>query len=84
MSSKLSNALFKFISPCAINAISSAKLSLCIRSPFTLIQVQYSLHLFIIRSMYILNNYGDNLQPCLTTFLIAASLLFSFIFIDVV
>jgi hypothetical protein len=52
--------------------------------PFTLIPVQYSLRSFIALSMYILNENGDKLHHCLAPFLIAASLLLSFIFIDVV
>ena len=34
--------------------------------------------------MYILNNNVGNLQPCLTPFLIVATLLRSFVFIDIV
>jgi len=75
---------FKFISPCALIAISSANLSVCILIPFTLIPVQYYLHSFISSSMYILNNNSDKLQLCLTPFVIVASLLLSFIFLDVV
>ena len=81
--SKLSNALFKFLLSCAVITISSANITICILIPFTLIPVHYSLCSFIACSMYILNNKGNKLQPCLTPFLITASLLLSFIFIDV-
>ena len=74
--SELSNALFIFIPSCAIIAISSANLSICILTPFTLISVQYPLHSFIGCSMYTLNDNDDKLQPCLTPFLIAAYLYF--------